>query len=221
MLGDTPVEEDLHDLTDSIGGRPTGSAANEASVKWALDRFREAGVDAYTEAFEMPAAWREVSAAATFRGADGDVSFSPRVDRPGLFRRHAGQAASTRRSSTWYTVRNDDFARLGDAAEGAFVLVSTDPLLDVPGLFAEYISFSEMQGRAAAAGVAGVVITSSRPANNLFRHLSAGGPGTELPLVVVERDGGERAARLLRSGTGFASTCAWPSNRVVRSPRTT
>ncbi|HUF36359.1 MAG TPA: hypothetical protein VMN37_10440, partial [Gemmatimonadales bacterium] len=32
MLGDTPVVQDLQHLTDRIGGRPTGSAANRRAV---------------------------------------------------------------------------------------------------------------------------------------------------------------------------------------------
>lgn len=33
MLGDTPVIDDLRELTDRIGGRATGSPANEAAVE--------------------------------------------------------------------------------------------------------------------------------------------------------------------------------------------
>ena len=40
MLGDTPVIADLQSLTDEIGGRVTGSPANEAAIEWALARFR-------------------------------------------------------------------------------------------------------------------------------------------------------------------------------------
>ena len=54
LLGSTPMEEDLRVLTDEIGGRATGSEANRRSVEWALERFRNAGVDARAEAFTMP-----------------------------------------------------------------------------------------------------------------------------------------------------------------------
>jgi hypothetical protein len=75
--GDTPLLRDLQALTDEIGGRPTGSAANLRAVDWALGRLREAGVAARKEEFTMPGLWLERSAAAAVRG-DG-VSFSPRV----------------------------------------------------------------------------------------------------------------------------------------------
>jgi len=34
LLGDTPIEEDLKELCDVIGGRPTGSIANILSIDW-------------------------------------------------------------------------------------------------------------------------------------------------------------------------------------------
>src|SRR4030095_9573618 len=76
LMGSTPLVEDLRSLTDEIGGRPTGSRANERSIEWGLGRFRAMGVDARREAFPIPARWLERSARATVRGA---VSFSPAV----------------------------------------------------------------------------------------------------------------------------------------------
>jgi len=43
LLGDTPMVEDLRVLTDEIGGRVTGTPANEASVEWALERLAVRG----------------------------------------------------------------------------------------------------------------------------------------------------------------------------------
>src|SRR4030095_10200650 len=76
LMGSTPLVEDLRSLTDEIGGRPTGSAANERSIEWGLARFRAMGADARGESFPMPARWLERSARATVRGP---VSFSPAV----------------------------------------------------------------------------------------------------------------------------------------------
>ncbi len=77
LLGDTPMVRDLQTLTDQIGGRPTGSPANLRAFDWALARFREAGVDARKEPFQMPGLWLERSALATVKGKG--VAFSPRV----------------------------------------------------------------------------------------------------------------------------------------------
>ena len=76
LLADTPLIEDLRSLTDEIGGRPTGSAANLRSVQWALERFRAAGVAVRKEAFEVPTRWLERSAAAQI---SGDAEFAARV----------------------------------------------------------------------------------------------------------------------------------------------
>ena len=51
------LEKDLAYLNDAIGGRPTGSAANQRAVAWAESRLREIGVAVHREPFTMPARW--------------------------------------------------------------------------------------------------------------------------------------------------------------------
>ena len=85
LMSGTPMASDLEELTDTIGGRTTGSTANLASVEWALRKFREAGIDVRKEAFRMPARWDERSASASITassapGSTGQaVTFSPRI----------------------------------------------------------------------------------------------------------------------------------------------
>ena len=76
MLGDTPIISDLQSLTDEVGGRVTGSAANEEAIEWALGRFRMAEVTATKESFEMPFQWQERGVSASI---SGDFNFSPDV----------------------------------------------------------------------------------------------------------------------------------------------
>src|SRR4051794_3369150 len=64
LMSATPLAADLEELTESIGGRPTGSAANAAAVEWGVRKFREAGVDVRKEAFTMPVRWDERAAIA-------------------------------------------------------------------------------------------------------------------------------------------------------------
>jgi hypothetical protein len=197
VLGETPMVDDLRVLTDEIGGRPTGSAANLRSVEWALERLREAGVEARKEAFEMPALWLERSASATVSG--NGVGFSPRV---------AAMPYSTATSAEGTTAplvdggrgTEEDFERLGETARGAFVLVETVELADVPGLFTEYIEAAAIEKRAFAAGVAGVVYMGSRPRDVLYRHNASLGPDNRHPMLVMERDDASRSLRLLRGG---------------------
>jgi carboxypeptidase Q len=198
MLSPTPLIDDLRDLTDRIGGRATGSAANERSVEWALERFRDAGVDARSEAFEMPKLWLEREASAAVSGPG--INFAPRIagmpfSAPtppgglGAALVDAGDGSA------------EEFARLGDTARGAFALVGQPMLEDVAGLFAEYIAASAIEERAFAAGVAGLVYMGSRPGDQLYRHNASYGVTNDHVMIVVERDAATRMRRLLRSGT--------------------
>jgi len=198
MLSDTPVVDDLEELTDTIGGRVTGSAANEAAVEWALAKFREAEVAASAEAFEMPRQWQEKRLAATVRGEvrfEADVVAKPfsagtggLLDAP-LVDGGEGLAA--------------DFERLGEGARGAWVLVET-PVLDddvgLAGLFAEYGASAETDRLGLEAGVAGLVYMSSRPKNLLYRLPALAEPSSQ-PALLMEREDAKRALRLLRGGS--------------------
>ena len=197
VLGDTPVISDLQDLTDTVGGRVTGSAANEAAVEWALARFREAEVPAHAEAFEMPRQWQEKSVSARI---SGDVGFTPRV-----VAKPFSPATGGVRQAALLDGGNGaaaDFERLGRQARGAWVLVATPELNDdigLGGLFAEYGASAHTDQLALDAGVAGIVYMSSRPKNLLYRlpTLSVAAPP---PTLLMEREHAERALRLLRAG---------------------
>ncbi|MFQ5351151.1 MAG: M28 family peptidase, partial [Thermoanaerobaculia bacterium] len=203
MLGETPLIDDLRQLTDEIGGRATGSAANERSVAWGVERFRQAGVDARAEAFEMPALWLETSAAALIEGEG--VHFAPRVAAmPFSAATPEGGVSAplvdARRGS------EADFARLGDTAGGAFALISMPILEDIPGLFTEYVEASAVEERAFAAGVAGLVYMGSRPGNQLYRHNVSYGVDNDRPMVVMSRDAATRALRLIAAGIELTLT---------------
>jgi Zn-dependent M28 family amino/carboxypeptidase len=199
VLGDTPLIDDLRRLTDEVGGRPTGSEANMAAVEWAEARFREAGVAVRREPFEMPAFWLERSAAATVSTPGGEISFSPRV---------AAMPFSTATPPEGLAAPlvnggrggEADFAALGEAARGAFVLIATDELLDVPGLFAEYERAPGIETRAFDAGAAGVIYMGSRPRDVLYRHNASRGPDNRHPLLIMERTAAQRTLRLLEAG---------------------
>ena len=204
LLGDTPMAADLQALTDGIGGRATGSEANLASVEWALARFREAGVDARKEGFQMPALWLERSATATIRGTR---SFSPRI-AASPFSAPTPAGGLTAPLVDGGHGSADDFTRLGATARGAWVLIETEELKDLDGLFREYAATAQIEPRAVAAGVAGLVYQSSRPNNVLARHNAFLGPANPLPIVMMERDGAGRALRLLRGGQALTLAVA-------------
>jgi hypothetical protein len=196
MLGDTPLVSDLQSLTDEVGGRPTGSAENRKSEQWALERFRDAGVEARLEPFEMPMLWLErearawVKGDAEFRVEIAAMPFSAGAGRDGL----EAPLLDGGRGTVW------DFERLGSGAKDAFVLVETDELEDIPGLFREYTDAAAIEQRAFAAHVAGVVYMGSRPRDVLHRHNASLGVDNERPMLVMERTSAQRALRLLRTG---------------------
>ena len=166
MLGDTPLISDLWELTDRIGGRVTGSSSNLNSVEWALRKFEMAGVTATREAFEMPLQWQELATTAEIRG---DVTFAANVvAKP--FSTGASQVSAPLLDGGLGTA--DDFARLGENAKDAWILIAT-PILDdvvgLAGLFAEYGAAAATEPLAFEAGAAGIVFMSSRPNRLLYR----------------------------------------------------
>jgi hypothetical protein len=153
----------------------------------------------------MPGLWLERSARATGNGRG--MAFAPRVaalpvstGTPG-----AGLSASLVDAGKG-TV--SDFAALGAKARGAFVLIETDELVDLDGLFREYNEAGHIERRAVAAGAAGLVYMSSRPGNTLARHNASLGLANRHPMMMMERDGAARALRLLRAGIPLSLTAA-------------
>ncbi|NIM13905.1 MAG: M20/M25/M40 family metallo-hydrolase [Candidatus Aminicenantes bacterium] len=195
MLKETPIIADLQELCDEIGGRPTGSKANLESIEWALRKFKEAGVTAKKETFTMPKLWLGRLSTAV---VSGDVSFTPNVAAMPF----SAATPGTGLKAPLVDVKHgseEDFTRVGDKAKGAFVFVETPALLDVEGLFREYIEAAAIEKRAFAAEAAGVVYMSSRPDGILCRHNASRGPDNKHPMLVMERGQAKRTLRLLRA----------------------
>ena len=196
MLGDTPIISDLQSLTDEVGGRVTGSAANEEAIEWALGRFRMAEVTATKESFEMPFQWQERGVSASI---SGEFNFSPDVvAKP--FSAGAESLAGPLVDGGMGTAA--DFERLGAAAEGAWILIETavlDDVVGLAGLFAEYGGAAATEALAADAGAGGLVFMSSRTNNLLYRLPMLSGVD-RLPLLLMEREEAQRAQRLIRNG---------------------
>ncbi|MFQ5347461.1 MAG: M28 family metallopeptidase [Rhodothalassiaceae bacterium] len=197
MLGPTPVIDDARKLTDGIGGRPVGSDANRAAVAWAEETLRAVGVTVRREAFAVPDLWLPGSVEVALAG---DLAFRPHAVAKPFSVAVQGLAAPV--VDGGFGTRAD-FARLGPAARGAWVLIET-PVLDdhvgLAGLFREYDEAPGIESRAVAAGVAGMIFMSSRPKNLLFRHNASMGAKNPLPLVVMEREHARRILRTLRAG---------------------
>lgn len=200
MLGDTPIISDLESLTDEVGGRVTGSAANGAAIEWALHTFEKAGVAASREPFEMPEQWQELSVSAK---VSGDVEYVPGVvARP--FSPAADKLTAPLVDAGMGTA--DDLARLGEAVKGAWLLVETAVLDDTTGLnglFGEYATAAVTEELVRGSGAAGIVFMSSRPKNLLYRLVSSRNPQ---PRILMEREDAKRAQRLMRAGKSLSLT---------------
>ena len=200
LLGDTPIEEDLQELCDVIGGRPTGSRANFLSIDWGLEKFQEAGVSASKEAFTMPGLWLENESSAQI---SGDVEFEPRVVAltfsEGTSRRGIKAELIDGGRGTV-----DDFTKLGEKAKDNFVLIETDELVDLDGLFKEYADAVLIEDLAYEADVKGVVYMSSRPMRLLYRHNASRSFKNTLPMIIMAREDAKRCLRTLRNDDSLA-----------------
>ena len=199
LLGDTPIEEDLKELCDVIGGVQRVKA-NSLSIDWGLKKFQEAGVSASKEAFTMPGLWLEnetsaqISGAAEFEPRVVALTFSKGTHRTGL----RGKLVDGGHGTT------DDFAKLGENARGNFVIIETDELVDIDGLFKEYADAVLIEDLAYEAGVKGLVYMSSRPMRLLYRHNASRSFENTLPMVVMAREDAKRCLRILRNDESLA-----------------
>ncbi len=190
------LEVNLRVLTDEIGGRVTGSAGYESSLRWGVEAFRRAGVDSVAlEPYPVPAKWEAVSATAEVVEPS---RFPVRIVSYGL-------APSTSGEQTALVVDASaglpaDFERLGARARGAIVLVRTEPMKSFDDLFAEYLAAPGVMRAAIAHGAAAILFLSTRPRGLLYRHTITWGPIAPIPMAQIRREDGLRLARLIDSG---------------------
>ncbi|MEJ8566128.1 M20/M25/M40 family metallo-hydrolase [Elongatibacter sediminis] len=207
FLASTPLMEDLRVLSDEIGGRITGSAANERAIEWAVERFRSVGLAVETEPYQMERRWLPGSAEVAIQG-DG-VRFAPRV---------VAVPFSTATPSEGVTApllyggfgEEEDFQRMGNTLDGSFVLIETRELRDedglLNGLFVQYARARDIELEAFRSGAAGIVYMSTRPKGLLYQHKAFLGPRNAHPMLTMEREGAQRAVRLLQAGKALEIT---------------
>lgn len=192
--------DDLRELCDQVGGRPTGSPACVRAVQWAVQKFRDARADSVkTEAFtidsnlwlggtasaECLAPWRFPVRLAAAPGSPstpgGRAMTGSLVD--------AGEGTDA------------DFAKLGAKARGAIALVRSNEMKSLVDLFGEYFRNGPLLAAAKKAGVAALLLQSTRPRGLLYRHpLNFDGRILSIPAAIVSREQGARLARLADRG---------------------
>ena len=198
-LGPTPVLDDLRELVDVIGGRPTGSKALENATLWAVGKLQAAGLEnVHLESYETPRLWvpREEHLELT------------EPDLPGGSLRAAAMpfAANTPLSGLEADVVDaglgDDsgFRSAGDL-EGRWVLVHSQPMKSLDDLFKEYLGMPAILSHLSQGGAAGLLYMSNRPGRLLYRHnVTLDGSIYPIPCVLVEREGALRISRLVAAG---------------------
>ncbi len=196
--GPSPLEENLRTLTDSIGGRVTGSPAAGRAAAWAVEALRRAGVDeVHTEKFTVAAGWSEgqtrleVLSPAPFPVRLVSGGWSPPTPVGGITADIVDVEAGD----------ESGFAKAGAAVKGAILLVHSTPLVTWDDLDREYDVQPGIIERARKAGAAAIFWMSTRPNLLLYRHTTTPEGRIEaLPQAIVAREDAERIARFLEAG---------------------
>jgi hypothetical protein len=193
-LGPTPLYEDVKELCDGIGGRPTGSAACDRAVDWAVAKFKAAGIEkVWTEPFTVPTLWLAESAdarvlsPATFPVRIAAAAMTPSVDVEAAVV-DAGDGGA------------EDWNKAGDRARGAIALVHSKEMRTLDDLFGEYIRNRDLLEAAQKSGAVCLLLQSTRPRGLLYRHPMTLGPMARVPAAIVSREHAGRIARLAANG---------------------
>ena len=196
---ETLMMSDLRELCDVIGGRPTGSMACEKSIEWAAAKFKEIGVDSVkTENFTVPNLWLAESAEAFCLAPE---QFSVRLVSSPYSPSTVNKDFMTGKLVDAGEGSAEDFAKLGEKTRGAIVLVHSNEMKTLDDLFVEYFRNKPLLENAKKAGVAALLLQSTRPRGLLYRHpVTFGEAFAPMPIATVSREHAARLARLVESG---------------------
>ncbi len=193
LLADTPIEEDLQELCDEIGGRVTGSEANKESVEWGYNKFQEAGLSVLKDPFEMPSLWLEKSTNVTIP----QLGFSPEV----VAKYQSPPGKYVGRLIYVGTGTKEELDKMSiSQIKGNFLLVEMDICFDIDGLFAEYAHAAAVEFETLKRGAQGIIFMSSRPKKLLYRFITAKTTDNNMPQLIMAREDAQRCIRVLQSG---------------------
>ncbi|HKN18012.1 MAG TPA: M20/M25/M40 family metallo-hydrolase [Candidatus Sulfotelmatobacter sp.] len=219
-LQPSPIESNLRQLTDEVGGRVPGTPAMQRAVEWGLQMFKVAGADSvHTEAFTIPHSWAEgateMTVSATGTALDPSLKQIPKV----LFRVRCvsiawAPALAPVKHVPVVDVGNgtaDEFKKAGDIS-GKIVLVHSTVLKTWDDLFAEYTNAPPVITAALSGKAKAVAFIATREHDILYRHTNSfAGEIDRIPQVLVAREDGERIGRLLASGHPVWADLSIPS----------
>jgi carboxypeptidase Q len=207
-LQPSPIESNLHHLTDEIGGRVPGTIAMTHAIEWGTQAFTAAGADSvHAEGFSIPASWTEGNTEMV-----ATTSYEINPSKVGgtvlsVFRVHAVAAPW---SPALAAVKHLPIVDVGDGTEADFkkadvagkvVLVHTKVLKTWDDLFAAYSTASTVIDLATKGKAKAVAIMATREHDILYRHTNSNdGTIDKLPMLIVAREDAERIARLIAAG---------------------
>jgi len=192
------VIDDLRELTDSIGGRPTGSPEMQRAVQWAVAKFEAAHVPVHLESYTLPAYWRNEAAVAN---CVAPASFPLRIAAAPLTVSTPNDAPVEAALVDFGDGSEAALAKVPADAKGKIAFVHSGIMKSLDDLFGDYLRTSGMLAAARKHGVSAMLIESSQPRSLLYRHpMSFVGNPVSVPVALVAHDQAERIARLMERG---------------------
>ena len=208
-LKPSTLEQNLQQLTDTIGGRVPGTPAMQKALEWGEAAFKAAGADSvHSEKFTMPVSWAE---GATQMTVVAPEKFSTRVVSVGWAPALPPQKRLPVVDVGGGTAK--EFAKAGDLTN-ALLLVHSEEMKTWDDLFAEYMDDPGIIDRAVRGGATAIAFQSSRPRDLMYRHTNSGeGEIDRIAMVIVAREDADRMGRLIASGQKLYADLDIP-NRV-------
>ena len=210
-LQPSPLETNLHRLTDEIGGRVPGTLGMQHAIAWGIQAFTAAGADSvHTEGFSIPNSWAE--GATEMNATTAYQVDASKVGGGTVLSSFRVRAVSVAWAPALAPVKHipivdvgggtaADFKKAGEIS-GKIVLVHTVVLKTWDDLFAEYTNAPPVIDLAMKGKALAVAFIATREHDILYRHTNASeGEIDKLPMVIVAREDGERIARLLAAGS--------------------
>jgi carboxypeptidase Q len=206
----SPLEANLRNLTDEIGGRIPGTRAFQHAIVWGMQALTAAGADSvHSEGFEIQNSWAE--GATEMTAVTSHEISATKVGGGTVLSPFHVRAVSVAWAPALAPVKHipivdvgegteADFKKAGEIA-GKIVLIHTKVLKTWDDLFAEYSQATPVIDRAVRWKALAIAFMATREHDILYRHTnSAVGEIDRLPMVIVAREDGERIARLLAAG---------------------
>ena len=206
-LKPSPLEQNVRQLTEEIGGRVPDTPAMKKAIAWAEKAMREAGSESVqSEEFTMPVSWQEgatrveVTAPEKFQVRAVSIAWAPATK--GVLRARVIDVGDGDQAG---------FTKAGDVT-GSVVLVHSKVLESWDDLFAEYLRAPAIIDAAVKGRAAAIAFISTREGSLLYRHINNfKGEVDRLPMILVARDDGERIGKMLAAGKKLQMAVSAPN----------